>query len=137
MVSRAHGLHLLDRANLAGLCPDNNESAGKHRSGKTRKGNRWLQIALTEAALTAIRTKDSALRAHDRRIMRHRGHKKAVIAVAHTILRTAHHLLNRAIDYQDLGVDYFDRRHTERVKHRAIQLLERQGYTTVVLQPAA
>lgn len=60
-----------------GLCPWNNESAGKHRSGKTRKGNRWLRIALTEAALAGIRTKDSALGARYRRIMRHRGHKKA------------------------------------------------------------
>lgn len=123
-------------ASWAGLCPGNNESAGKHRSGKTRKGNRWLRIALTEAALASIRAKDSALGARYRRIMRHRGHKKAVIAVAHTILRIAYHLLSRRVAYQNLGADYFDRRHTERVKHRAIQLLERQGYR-VLLERAA
>lgn len=123
-------------ASWAGLCPGNNESAGKHRSGKTRKGNRALRVALTEAALASIRCKDSALGARYRRIMRHRGHKKAVVAVAHTILRIAYHLLSRQVDCQDLGVDYFDRRYTERVKHRAIQLLERQGYC-VVLEKAA
>lgn len=68
--------------------------------------------------------------------MRHRGHKKAIIAVAHTILRIAYHLLSRQVDYHDLGVDYFARRHTARITHRAIQLLERQGYR-LVLQPAA
>jgi hypothetical protein len=68
--------------------------------------------------------------------MRHRGHKKAIIAAAHTILRIAHHLFGRQVDYQDLVVDYFDRRHTERMTHRAIHLLERQGYH-VVLQSAA
>lgn len=123
-------------ASWAGLCPGNNESAGKHRSGRTRKGNRWLRMALTEAALAAIRTKDSALAARYRRVMRHRGHKKAVVAVAHAILRTAYHLLARQTAYQDLGVDYFDRRHAERVTRRAVALLERQGYR-VTLQPAA
>lgn len=95
-------------------------------------GNRWLRIALTEAALTATRIKDSALGARYRRIMWHRGHKKAVIAVAHTIPRTAYHLLSRQIEYHGFRVDYFDRRYTERVEHRAIQLLERQGYRVVV-----
>lgn len=63
-------------------------------------------------------------------------YKEEVIAVAHTILQIAYQMLSRQVDYHDVGVDYFDRRHTERVKHRAIQLLERQGYR-VVLQPAA
>lgn len=69
-----------------GMCPGHHQSAGKHRSGKPRKGNRWLRTALTEAALAAIRVKDSRLAARYRRVMRHRGHKKAVVAVAHTIL---------------------------------------------------
>jgi transposase len=123
-------------ASWAGLCPGNNESAGKHRSGKTRRGNRWLRAALTEAALAAIRTSNSAFTASYRRIMRHRGHKKAVLAVAHAMLVTAYHLLARQTPYQELGADYFDRRHGERVTQRAVQLLERQGYR-VTLERAA
>jgi transposase len=115
-------------ASWAGLCPGNNESAGKHKSGKTRKGNRCVRAALTEAALAAIRTKGSALGARYRRVMRHRGHRKAVIAVAHAILRTAYFLLSDRIPYQDPGADYFDRRHAARVTQRAVHTLERQGY---------
>jgi transposase len=115
-------------ASWAGLCPGNNESAGKHKSGRTRRGNRWLRAALTEAALAAIRTSNSAFAARYRRIMRHRGHKKAVTAVAHSMLVTAYHVLARRTPYHELGADYFDRRHAERVTRRAIQALERQGY---------
>jgi len=123
-------------ASWAGLCPGNHESAGKHKSGKTRKGNRWLRTALIEAAAAAVRTKDSALAARYRRVMRHRGHKKAIVAVAHTMLRTAYHVLADLTPYRELGPDYYDRRHAERVTRRAIDLLERQGYR-VVLEPAA
>jgi transposase len=122
-------------ASWAGLCPGNNESAGKHKPGKTRKGNRWLRTALIEAAQAATRT-DSALAAQYRRIMRHRGHKKAVVAVAHRILVIAYHLLSRQTTYRELGAGYFDRRHAERATRRAIQVLERQGYR-VQLEPAA
>jgi transposase len=69
-------------ASWAGLCPGNHESAGKHKSGKRRRGNRWLRAALTEAALAAIRTSTSPFAARYGRIMRHRGHKKAATAVA-------------------------------------------------------
>jgi hypothetical protein len=124
------------RSGDGALCPGNHESAGKHKSGKTRKGNRWLRAALIEAALAAGNTKNSALAARYRRVMRHRGHKKAVVAVAHAILRTAYHLLSRGTTYQDLGSDYFDRRHAERVTRRALALLERQGYR-VTLDRAA
>jgi transposase len=123
-------------ASWAGLCPGNNESAGKHKSGKTRRGNRWLRAALTEAALAAIRTSNSAFAARYRRIMRHRGHKKAVTAVAHSMLVTAYHVLARRAPYHELGADYFDRRHAERVRRRAVQALERQGYR-VTLESAA
>lgn len=123
-------------ASWAGLCPGNHESAGKHRSGRTRHGNRWLRTALIEAALAAsVRSTKGALAARYRRI-RHRGHKKAVVAVAHAILVTAYHLLARQTTYQDPGADYYDRRHAERVRHRAIHTLERQGYR-VTLEPAA
>jgi hypothetical protein len=123
-------------ASWAGLCLGNNESAGKHKSGKTRRGNRWLRAALTEAALAAIRTSNSAFAASYRRIMRHRGHKKAVTAIAHSMLVTAYHVLARRATYHELGADYLDRRHAERVTRRAIQALERQGYR-VTLQSAA
>jgi transposase len=123
-------------ASWAGMCPGNHESAGKHKSGKTRKGNRWLRMALIEAALGAIRTKDSALAARYRRVMRHRGHKKAVVAVAHAMLRAVYHLLADGTPYRDPGPDYYDRRHARRVTQRAIDLLERQGYR-VTLERAA
>jgi transposase len=123
-------------ASWAGLCPGNNESAGKHRSGRTRKGTPWLRTALTEAALGAIRNGHGALAAHYRRIMRHRGHKKAVIAVAHATLVVIYHLLTRETIYHELGEDYYDRRHAERATRRALDTLERQGYR-VVLEPAA
>jgi transposase len=123
-------------ASWAGLCPGNHESAGKHRPGRTRHGNRWLRAALIEAALAAsVRSTTSAFAARYRRV-RHRGHKKAIVAVAHAILVTAYHLLARQTPYQDPGPDYYDRRHAERVRHRAIQTLERQGYR-VTLEPVA
>lgn len=115
-------------ASWAGLCPGNNESAGKRKSGKTRKGNRWLRMALTEAAEAGIRTKDSAFGARYRRVMRHRGHKKAVIAVAHAMLRIIYHILAEGTPYRELGADYYDQRHKQRVTRRAIQMLERLGY---------
>src|SRR2546428_154381 len=123
-------------ASWAGLCPGQHESAGKRKAGTTRKGNRWLRTALVEAALSASRASKSALAARYRRVMRHRGHKKAVIAVAHAMLVSAYHVLARQIPYHDLGPDYYDHRHAERVRRRAIAALERQGYR-VTLQPAA
>jgi transposase len=119
-------------ASWAGLCPGNNESAGKHMSGKTRRGNRWLRAALTEAALAATRRSGCALAARYRRLMRQRGHNKAIVAVAHSILVIAYHLLARQTAYRELGADYFDRLHTERVRRRAIQALERQGYKVTI-----
>jgi transposase len=123
-------------ASWAALCPGNNESAGKHKSGKTRKGNRWLRTALIEAAAGASRAKESALQARFRRVLRHRGPKKAVVALAHTLLRIVYHVLADGTVYRDLGGDYHDRRHRQRVARRAILLLEGQGYR-VTLEPAA
>jgi transposase len=122
-------------ASWAGLCPGNNESAGKHRAARTRSGNRWLRMTLVEAALAASRT-STALGARYRRVMRHRGHHKAVIAVAHAMLVIAYHLLSRETTYHELGADYFDRQQAERLQRRAVQTLERQGYR-VTLEPAA
>jgi transposase len=116
-------------ASWAGLCPGNHESAGKHRFGRTRHGHRWLRTALIEAALAAsVRSTKGAFAARYRRIVPHRGHKKAVVAVAHAMLVTAYHLLARPTTYQDPGSDYDDRRQAERVRRRAFQTLERQGF---------
>ena len=112
----------------AGLCPGNHESAGKHKTGRTRMGNVWLRAALVEAALGATRAKQSALAARYRRVLRRRRHKTAVVAVAHALLVTAYYVLARRATYQELGPDYYDRHHTERVTRRAVQALEEQGY---------
>jgi transposase len=119
-----------------GICPGHHESAGKRLSGKTRKGNRWLRTTLTEAALAAIRVKDSRLAARYRRIMRHRGHKKAVVAVAHTILVIVSHRLKHRVPYEQLGVAYLDQRDREQATRRAVKQLERLGHR-VILEPAA
>jgi transposase len=122
-------------ASWSGLCPGNDESAGKRRSGRTRKGNRALRGALIQAAWAATRAEGSPFAARYRRL-RHRGHKKAVVAVAHALLRVIYHMLASGTHYRDAGADYFDRRHVERAARRAIRVLEGQGYR-VVLQPAA
>jgi hypothetical protein len=103
---------------------------------RVRKGNRWLRAALITAALSASRGKNSALAARYRRIMRHRGHHKAVVAVAHTMLVTAYHLLVRQATYQDLGASYLDQRYAQRLTKRAVRALEGQGYR-VTLERAA
>ena len=122
-------------ASWAGLCPGQNESAGKHKPGTTRKGNRWVRTALVEVALAAIRTKDGPFGARYRRVMRHRGHAKAVVAVAHAMLRIAYHVI-AGQPYHNLGPDYFDRRHADRVRLNAVRTLERLGYR-VNLETAA
>jgi transposase len=109
----------------------NHESAGKHKSGETRKGNIWLRGAVIEAALGATRTKNSAVAARYRRVLRHRGHKKAIVAVAHSLLVIVYHVLAHSTTYQELGADYYDRRHTERITRRAMQTLE-QGYRVIL-----
>lgn len=119
-------------ASWAGLCPGNNESAGKRKRGTTRKGCKWLRIALIEAALAATRKKGCALGARYRRVMRHRGHKKAIVAVAHAILEIAYHLLARQTTYQELGAEYFDRRDKERATRRYVRLLEQLGHRVTV-----
>jgi len=119
----------------AGVCPGNNESAGKRRRGRTRKGDRWLKITLIEAALAAIRVKGSALGARYRRIARHRGHKIALVAVARAILEIVWHLLTHGTTYTELGSEYIDRRDKEQAARRYVRLLENLGHR-VTLEPA-
>ena len=120
----------------AGICPGQNESAGKRHSGKTRKGNRWLRQALIEAAHGAARSKDTYLAAQYQRLAARRGKKRAAIAVAHSILVIAYHVLRRRQPYRELGPNFFDERDKTRVQRRLIQRLEKLGFT-VELHPAA
>jgi transposase len=124
-------------ASWAGQCPGNDESAGKRRSGRTRKGSRWLGIALTEAALAATRQKNTYLGAQYRRLRGRRGHKKAIGAVKHSIIVAVWHMLSTGELYNDPGADYFDRRvDPQRKIKRLIAQLEGLGQR-VVLEPAA
>ncbi len=124
-------------ASWAGMCPGNNESAGKRHSGKTRKGNRALRVALTEAAKAAGHTRNSYLSAQYHRLATRRGSNKAAVGVGHTILVIAYHLItNKESFYQDLGSHYFDERDRDRVQRRLVRRLEALGYT-VSLEPVA
>lgn len=112
----------------AGLCPGSDESAKKNRSGKTPKGNQWLRRALVEPAWGAARRKDGYLGAMYRGIAVRRGEKRAVIAVARTILQAAWHVLSKGVEYKERGGDYFDRMNSEQTKNKLIRRLERLGY---------
>jgi transposase len=120
----------------AGMAPGNNESAGKRRNGKTRKGSPWLRSALTEAGQAAGRTKGTYLSAQFHRLAARRGKKKAVIAVGHTIVVIAYHLLQRGTTYQDLGGNYFDERERETVTQRLIGRLKKLGVSVTIERPA-
>lgn len=119
-----------------GMSPGQEESAGKRQRTRTRPGNPMLRIALIEAATAASRTKGTALSALYQRIKRHRGHKKAIVAVAHQILKIAYHIMASDTTYQELGPDYFQRRYRERNIRRHVRQLEHLGYR-VTLTPAA
>lgn len=114
-------------ASWAGLCPGNNESAGKRLSGRVRPGNASLRAGLVQAAHAAIRTK-TYLGAQYYRLVARRGKKRALLAVAHSILVIAYRLLERGEDFKDLGVDYFDRRKPEALARRLSKRLATLGY---------
>ncbi len=122
-------------ASWVGVCPGNNESAGKRKSGKTRKGNRWARRALCEAAWVAAKAKKSYLAAQFRRFAATRGSKRAIIAVAHTILTIGYHMLQRGTVYQDLGANYFDQRHILRTTKRLVKRLEALGHRVILQSP--
>jgi transposase len=123
-------------ASWAGMCPGNNESAGRRKSGATRKGSPWLRMALIEAAQAAARTRNTYLMAQYRRLAARRGRKKALVAVGHSILVIAYYLLTRQTNYQELGGQYFDERDRQAVERRLVRRLEALGYK-VSLDPAA
>jgi transposase len=133
MTAFADARHL---ASWAGQCPGNDQSAGRRRSGRTRKGSKWLDWTLEESALAAIRAKDIYLAAQYQRLRPRRGHKRALGAVKHSILTACWHMLSTGELYHDLGGDYFHRRDPERATQRLIRQLQALGHT-VTLQPAA
>lgn len=127
-------------ASWAGMCPGNEESAGKRKTGKTRKGSRWLRAALVEAAwATSHATKNRTyLTAQYHRLARRRGKKKACVAVGHSILIRVFSLLASSKSYVDLGYDYFDRHCQPDLKEQLVKRLERLGFqVTLRKQPAA
>jgi transposase len=125
-------------ASWAGLCPGNNESAGKRFSGKTRKGSKWLRAALIESAQAAARTKGTYLASQYARIKGRHGHNKAIVAVAHSILVIAYHILQRREPYNELGGDYFvERQQKDAYQRRLVKQLERMGYAVNLTERAA
>jgi transposase len=124
-------------ASWAGMCPGNNESAGKRKSGKTRKGDAWLRTALIEAAHASSRARNTYLGAQYHRLITRRGKKKAVVAVGHTILTIAYHLLANQTEYADLGPHYFDERDEQHVTRRLVHRLEALGYSVQLGRSAA
>lgn len=124
-------------ASWAGMCPDNNESAGKRRSGKTRKGDSWLQSALVEAGWSASRTRGTSMQARFWRIAKRRGVEKATYAVGHHLLVIIWWMLHERVAYNEMGADYLARRvDPERRQRQLIHQLEQLGLK-VTVEPAA
>jgi transposase len=123
-------------ASWAGLCPGNDESAGKRRSGRTRKGNRYLRRSLVQNAWAVAHAKESFLSALFLRLARRRGVKKAALAVAHRILVIAYYILRDDVAYRELGSGYYDRLHPLRTQRRLVERLQGLGYE-VDLRPKA
>jgi transposase len=112
----------------AGICPGTEASAGKRSRSRTTQKNRWRRRALTEAAAAAGRTKASYLGAEDRRLAPRRGKKRAWLAVGHSILIIFSHMLSHDVEYQDLGVDAWDRLDPERLRRYRVKRREGLGY---------
>jgi len=116
-------------ASWAGVCPGNNESAGKHRSTHTRSGDPWLQSALVEAAWAAVRTKNCYLAVRFWRIAKRRGQQRAAIATAHTMLIICWHMLSNGTVYTEIGADYLARNdNPDRRRRHLVKQLENLGY---------
>lgn len=121
----------------AGLCPRNDESAGKRRSTRVRKGSNWLKTTLVTAAWAAVRTKDSYLRAQFLRIKARRGPKKAILAVAASMVTAAFYILRDGVEYHDLGSLHFDRRDKAQTARRLLRRLGDLGYDVEIKAHAA
>lgn len=117
----------------AGLVPGHNESAGKRKSSKTRKGNKYLRSALVEAA-HSLKGSDNFLGAKYRRIAARKGKNQAAIAVAHSILIIAYHLLTRKVNYRELGAQYFEQHREKAIVRQTVRRLENLGYTVTLIE---
>jgi len=125
-------------ASWAGMCPGHRESAGKRQSGRTRQGNPWLRATLVEASWAASRTKETYLSAQYRNLARRRGTKRACMAVGHSILKIAYHLLaDDETRYVDLGVHYLDLYQRDRLKHDLLRRLHSLGVKVTIEDQAA
>jgi len=120
----------------ARLCPRLDESAGKVHSNRTLKGAKWTKTLLTQAAWGAVRTKNSYLRAQFLRL-RHRGTKKAIVAVAASILTAVYYMIRDGSEYQDLGIQYFQQRDRSRTARRFVARLQQLGYEVQITERAA
>ncbi len=122
----------------AALCPGNNQSGGKQRSGRTRQGNPWLKRVLVQAAWAAVRVKDGYLGAQFRRIAKRRGEQRALLAVAHSLLTIVYHVLKQGTPYRELGAAFFDRFDEGRQARYHLRRLAELGYALpTAAQPAA
>ena len=118
----------------AGLCPANDESAGKRRSTRLRKGAPWLKTLRVQVAWNAARARAGYLPALFARLRARRGPKKAIIAVAAAILTAVYWMLRRGTTYQDLGTDYFERTDRQRLATKLVRKLDRLGFTVTLAQ---
>lgn len=112
----------------SGLSPGQHQSAGRRKTERTRRGNRWLRSALVEAAWAAVHSNDNYLAGQYHRLVPHRGKKRAIVAVAHSMVEIAHTLLSKKVDYHDLGPDYFLRLNRKAVERRCVRQLQQLGY---------
>ena len=120
----------------AGLCPRNDESAGKRRSTRVRKSATWLKTTLVTSAWSAVRVKDSYLRAQFLRIKSRRGAKKAILAVAASMLTAAYYMLRDGVEYRDLGAAHLDRRDKTKTINRLVRRLRDLGCAVEIPQAA-
>src|SRR5437588_1872228 len=124
-------------ASWAGVCPGNNESAGKRKSSRIPKGNVYLKTALVEAANAAARARGTYLRDKFFRLKARRGYKRAAVAVAHKILVAIYYMLSHRVCYNELGDAYLDKRNKHQLTRNLIHRLERLGYSVTLQQKAA
>lgn len=117
-----------DLASWVAVCPGNHESAGKRRTGKTAKGNRFARRVLTQAAWASVRVKASYLGAQYRRIASRRGRKRAIVAVAHSITVAVHHMLTDRVSFKDLGADFFDKLNRDGLQKYYVKRLRNLGF---------
>ena len=124
-------------ASWAGVCPGNNESAGRRMSGRVTKGNVHLKTALVEAAQAATRAKGTYLRDKFYRLKARRGAQRAIVAIAHKILLAVFHMLSQEVSYNDLGDLYLDKLNKSHLKRNLVRRLERLGYRVILEELAA